>query len=217
MKVPDHRWSRREWLQVAGLVAAGFGIGALIRANRPLGRDVSGFAGALALQRDPAGPAQGPADADVQIIAFTDYLCPACRKAAPELAAALDDDGRARVIYKDWPIFGPVAEQLARVALAAEHQGIYPEVHHALMAQRPPGDRGELRELIEREGGDWVRLERDLSVHAPDIEAMLGRNRRDAFALGLAGTPAFLVGTVLIEGALTSSQFARAFRQSRET
>ena len=212
----DRRWSRREWLQVAGLAAAGYGITLLVRANLPVGRDVSGFPAALSLQRDPHGPAEGPGHADVTIIAFTDYLCPACRKAAPDLAAAIRADGRVKAVYRDWPIFGPLAEQLARLALAADYQGIYPAVHHALMREHPSGDERALQSLIEGAGGDWARIVQDQITHVVEIEAALARNRHDAAALGLAGTPAFLAGTLLIEGAVSQSQFARAFREVRE-
>lgn len=216
MTSPKRRWARREWLQLAGVIATGYGISVIVRSNAPPGRDVSGNSTARALRLDPGGPAEGPASADLRVIAFTDYLCPACREAAPALAAAVEEDGNVQVIYKDWPIFGEVSERLARVALAADHQGIYARVHHALMSETPSADPAILRGLVERAGGRWARIEQDLREHGGEIEAALDKNRRDAFALGIAGTPTYLTGSILIEGPLSRSGFIRAFGKARD-
>jgi protein-disulfide isomerase len=41
----------------------------------------------------------------------------------PALEEAVQRDGKVRVIYKDWPIFGPPSERAASVALACAEQG----------------------------------------------------------------------------------------------
>src|SRR5690606_18407885 len=97
-------------------------------------------------------------NADLTVVMFTDYQCPACRKADPALRAALARDGNVRVVYKDWPVFGERSEYAAKVALAAHRQGIYCAVHHALM-NAPSLDHAALREVIVRAGGDWTQLQ----------------------------------------------------------
>lgn len=215
MTAERRRISRRELLQLAGVVAVGYGVSAVLQSTAPLGRDVSTNSHAQALLRNPGGPTEGPNDADLRVVIFTDYQCPACRKAAPELDAAYRDDAQVQLAYKDWPIFGAVSEQAARVALAANYQGIYPAVHHALMRERRQLDRGVLELAVQQAGGRWDRIERDLKEHAQAIDLALGRNRADAFALGIAGTPAFLIGPLLVIGALSRGDFAKAFEQAR--
>jgi protein-disulfide isomerase len=60
-----------------------------------------------AVLRDPAIPDLGNAQGDVTIVEYFDYQCPYCKKTAPELAQVAKEDGKVRIVLKDWPIFGP--------------------------------------------------------------------------------------------------------------
>lgn len=209
--------NRRQLFQLSAAVAAGLGVGFILRRTAPLGRDVSDNDTARLLLRGQGAPREAPSDADVTVVMFTDYQCPACRKAEPQLRRALEDDRKVALIYKDWPIFGPVSQRAARVALAADRQSIYPEVHRALMDERQRLEPAVLREVIERAGGRWDRIERDLRDHGREIDAAIAQNGREAFMLGVSGTPAFLIGLSLIEGALDRHEFLRAFRAARKS
>jgi protein-disulfide isomerase len=129
---------------------------------------------------------------------------------------ALQLDPGVTVIYKDWPIFGPISLRAARVALAADRQSIYPQVHRALMRERRMLEPAVLRQAVEGAGGRWGQIEQDLSTHGHAIEAVLARTAREAFALNLAGTPAFLIGPSLINGALDRDEFLQAFKAARK-
>ena len=59
--------------------------------------------------RDPEIPVAGNPDGDVTIVEYFDYNCPYCRKLEPELQQVVFDDGKVRLIWKDWPILGPVS------------------------------------------------------------------------------------------------------------
>lgn len=152
--------------------------------------------------------------ADLTVVVFTDYRCPACRAAEPALSRAITHDGDVRVIYRDWPIFGERSERAARIALAADRQDIYLPVHRALMRSRAFDD-GALRKIVEEAGGSWWQVQSDLARHGSAIAAQLARNSQDAFGLGLRGTPGYLIGPLLVEGALTESEFLRAFDEAR--
>jgi protein-disulfide isomerase len=119
-----------------------------------------------------------------------------------------------RVVYKDWPIFGERSERAAKVALAAHRQDIYPILHHRLM-RSPSFDDAAVRDAVETAGGNWQQLQSDLITHEAAIDNQLLANSRDAFALGLQGTPGYLIGPLLVQGALTEREFLRAFEQAR--
>ena len=209
------RLSRRELVQIGGVVAIGYGVSVILKATAPLGIDVSTNVTAQGLLLEPGGPIEGPEDADLRVVVFTDYQCPACRRVAPELDGAMRDDGLTQVAYRDWPIFGDVSEQAARVALASEAQGLYFKIHHALMREHRAPTEPVLRAIVEREGGDWARLANDLQAGRSRIQTALARTPTQAFALGIAGTPAFLIGPLLVKGALSRSEFAKAFSDAR--
>ena len=59
--------------------------------------------------RDPDIPVAGNPDGDITIVEYFDYNCPYCRRLEPELRQVVFDDGKVRLIWKDWPILGPVS------------------------------------------------------------------------------------------------------------
>lgn len=204
----------RSMLTLCGLVLLGLAVSVALRSSSAIGRYVGDSPAAARLLHDDRSPAASAGVADLTVVVFTDYRCPACRMADPALRAAAARDGNLRIVYKDWPIFGEPSETAARAALAADRQGIYVAVHHALM-QAPALDETALRRAVVAAGGDWRELQADLDRYAVAIERALARNREEAFVLGLAGTPGYLIGPILVEDALTESEFSRAFEQAR--
>jgi thiol-disulfide isomerase/thioredoxin len=89
-----------------------------------------------AVLRDPAIPDLGNSQGDVTIVEYFDYQCPYCKKTAPELAQVAKEDGKVRIVLKDWPIFGPASAYAAKMALASKFQDKYEEAHDALIAAK---------------------------------------------------------------------------------
>ena len=202
-------------LQLGAVIAAAGLFGSLLRTESQLGQDVGANPLARAVRADPSSPTDGNPAADLTLIVFTDYSCPACRAAHPAMKRAVAADRKVRVVYKDWPIFGDRSERAARVAIASDVQGIYPLVHDRLMTGRADDDRA-LRTSVEASGGDWERLQSDLAKNRTEISAQIERNKRQAFGLGLGGTPGYLIGPILVRGALNEGQFTRAVKQARQ-
>jgi protein-disulfide isomerase len=197
------------------LAGAGAGAGMFLRSREPIGRDVSNNQIAQRVLSDRTSPQFGPSNADLTIAVFSDYQCPACRFAEPSLLQAIDDDRSVRLIYRDWPVFGARSEHAARVALAANYQGKYDITHHLLMVEPNQLDEDVVRDVAVRAGADWKQIERDMSVHTADINASLRQSGWDAFSLNLPGTPGYLIGPLLVVGALTFSGFKSAFEKAR--
>ena len=165
---------------------------------------------------DPATPTVAPAGHDVTLVLFFDYQCSVCRRVHPDIQRLRQQDGRIRMVYKDWPIFGGVSEQAARVAIAAHWQGRYEAVHDGLM--RMPGrlDAAKIRTVALQAGVDWKRLERDMAERKPEIDALLARTQLQAAALGLQGTPSFIIGPYLVPGALDLPDLSRIVGEARK-
>src|SRR5450756_2433117 len=95
--------SRREAL---GLLGAGvLGIGISPPSALAQGADENVLTEALVL-RDPEIPVAGNANGDITIVEYFDYQCPYCRKVDPELRQLVHDDGKIRLVQKDWPVLG---------------------------------------------------------------------------------------------------------------
>lgn len=208
-------FTRRDLIQLLIAVAIGYGISQLLTRAVPIGKDVSASAIAQEVVRDTRAPSAEVDNATLTFVVFTDYQCPACRHADPEMNAAVAKDGHIRIVYRDLPIFGVLSERAARVAIATDRQGIYSAVHRRLMAEARRPDEGVLEEAVRSAGGDWPRLQDDLRLHAAEIDAQIARNRADAFALGIRGTPGYLAGTRLVIGALDTAGFEKLFAEAR--
>lgn len=207
--------TRRQGLALAAAVAGGVALPWLLRRNLPIGDDVGDSGAARAVLADADAPRLGAAGGDLRVAVFTDYRCGACRTAYPALMAAVAADARVTLSIFDWPIFGEPSRQAARVALAAARQGRYAAVHDRLMTDTRPIDDAMLADVVTQAGADWNKVERDLAGHAGAIDARLARTGQQALALGLAGTPSYLIGRYLVVGALDEAEFTRAFAQAR--
>jgi protein-disulfide isomerase len=169
-----------------------------------------------AILNDPQAPVGGNPKGDVTIVAFLDYNCPFCKKSAPDLEKLVRADGKIRLVYKDWPILTPASIHGAQLALAAKHQGKYEQVHQALMAI--PGMRiskEKMTEAVQKSSVDMERLNADLKQHGAEIQALIQRTLDQADALGLSGTPVYLIGPFKASGALNFEQFRKAVADAR--
>ncbi|MDE2378556.1 DsbA family protein [Bradyrhizobium sp.] len=166
--------------------------------------------------RDPEVPVAGNLDGDITIVEWSDYQCPYCRRVEPELRQVVQDDGKVRLVLKDWPILGPVSVTAARMALAAKFQDKYHQAHDAMMGVNSKLTEPRINELLAGAGVDMDRLKRDLASHAGDIDAILKRNNDQATAFGFRGTPSFIVGKFRVPGVLTMAEFEQAIADARK-
>ena len=144
---------------------------------------------------DPEAPVAGNPEGDVTIVAFLDYNCPYCKGTAADLRRIVATDGKIRLVYKDWPILTVSSVYGARLALAARYQGKYQATHDAMMAIRGRSATEEaMRDAVKTAGVDMARLDRGFVGQGPAVDALIKRNKAQADALGLHGTPVYLIG-----------------------
>ena len=138
---------------------------------------------------DPVG---GNKDGKVTVVEFFDYQCPHCVEMSPVLDAVIKANPDVRVVYKDWPIRGPVSEFAARAAIAANKQGKYMEMHNALLNANQQLTQDLILSLAQKAGLDVERLKKDMADSSTD--AQVKATIKLAQDLKLFGTPAFFVG-----------------------
>ena len=166
--------------------------------------------------RDPDIPVAGNAAGDISIVEYFDYNCPYCRKIEPELQQVVHDDGKVRMIWKDWPILGPTSIIATRMALASKYQDKYVQAHEALIGVSSKLTEPRIRELLSGAGIDVDRCTRDLATNAKAIDAILKRNDDQATAFGFRGTPSFIVGKFRVPGILTMAEFEQVIADARK-
>jgi len=166
--------------------------------------------------RDPDVPVVGNPKGDISIVEWYDYNCPYCRKVAPELRQVVEDDGKVRLVLKDWPILGEVSKLSARLVLAAKYQDKFLPAHEALIGVSSRLTEPRVRELLAGVGVDMDRLNKDLDTNAKAIDATLSRNNDQALAFEFRGTPSFIVGKYRVPGVLSMNEFEQVIADARK-
>ncbi len=159
-------------------------------------------------------PVAGNPDGDVTVVEFYDVRCPYCRRMLPIIAELLHADPKLRLVYKDIPILGPPSQLGARAVLAAQRQGGYLKMHDAVMAGPQAITEDSLRDSAQRAGLDWPRLQHDMAD--PAIQTRIEVNLRQAQALGVDGTPVYVVGGKILPGAADLAELQSAVAAARK-
>jgi protein-disulfide isomerase len=203
-------------------LAGGFGTVAAAGAfgGRWLGQSRTAAAAGMSLDRDtlfhdPEDPVIGNPMSALPIAEFFDYRCPFCHKMHPLLQRLLAEDHGVRFIAKEWPIFGGPSVTAARFAVAASWQGKFAAVHDAFFETVAELDDAKIRSAAEKAGVEMDRLRRDLSTRSVDLDAMLALVSAQAHALGLQGTPGFVIGSYLVPGALSYDDLLQVVSDAR--
>jgi protein-disulfide isomerase len=215
--VPARRHRPRSRRETLGFLGAGAAmLGMEIASTSPvLGQRDDVLTEALVL-RDPEIPVAGNATGDITIVEYFDYQCPYCRKLEPELRQVVHDDGKVRLVLKDWPILGPVSVTASRMALASKYQDKFIQAHDALIGVNSKLTEARIREVLAAAKIDVDRLDRDLAGNATAIDAILARNNDQAAAFDFRGTPSFIIGKFRVPGVLTIAQFGQAIADARK-
>jgi len=206
---PYRQRTRRQALGLLGTCAAA------IFPRRSLAQRDDVLTEALVL-RDPDIPAAGNPAGDITIVEYFDYQCPYCRKLEPELRQVVQDDGKVRLVFKDWPILGPASVTAAHMVLASKYQDKFIQAHDALIAVNSKLTEARIREVLAGTGIDLDRLDKDLASNSAAIDAVVSRNKDQAVAFEFRGTPSFIVGKFRVPGVLTMAQFGQAIADARK-
>ena len=166
-----------------------------------------------ALSRNRA--ALGATDSDlvagsggVTLVEFYDPRCPYCRKMLPDLDRLTAPGERVRLVEKLIPILGPTSVFEAKAIVAAGRQHRASALQHLLMTDAGSPDAQHLRSLAHQAGLNADRLEQDMAD--PVIATNLQHNIALAQALGITGTPSFVVGDRIVPGALDLAALRQA-------
>ncbi len=160
-----------------------------------------------ALERPFGSAWAGAADGDVVLVEFFDYACGYCKKSNADIDRLLSEDPRLKVVWREWPVLGPDSEAAARASLAAARAGRFKPFHDAMFAAGRPTPEA----LAGARAG--VGVGGDLPAAVADRE--LARNFDLARDLEATGTPTFVVGDQIFQGAVGYETLRDAIRETR--
>lgn len=152
---------------------------------------------------DKKSPQFAPSGYDITIVEFYDYACGYCKKAQSSVEELLKEDKKVRIIFRDFPILGQPSKEMAEISVAVNliEPSSFKKFHDALMTSNERGKDGALK-IAKNTGINMSKLESALSKDRSKIEKILEDNLALGSAIGINGTPGFVIGEELIPGAL---------------
>jgi protein-disulfide isomerase len=163
-----------------------------------------------ALETPFASSWKGAEKPEVVLVEFYDYACPYCKASNPHVDRLLQENPGLRVVYRELPILGDNSIEAARLSLAASKAGRFRQFHDALYAAgRPAPDTNaaaaKVANIVPTPAQD------------PAIEAELKRNFEMAGRLGATGTPLFVVGDRVLNGAVGYDALKQAIEAAKKS
>jgi protein-disulfide isomerase len=154
---------------------------------------------------------KGPKDAEIVLLKFSDFQCPYCAQAAVDMKALTKvhpDD--VLYVYKQFPLVSIHDKALpaAKAAWAASQQDQFWLYHDGLFAYQDKLGEAYYLELAEKIGLDMDKFNRDRN--SPEAQAAIDQDVALAEALGIRGTPTFIMNDLLIPGGAPLSFFEEA-------
>jgi protein-disulfide isomerase len=140
---------------------------------------------------------------DVTMVEFFDYNCGYCKKALGDMLTLLKTDPNLKVVLKEYPVLGPGSLEAAQVAVAVRMQDKtgkkYLDFHQRLLGGRGAADKARALAAAKEAGFDMARLEKDMG--SDEVRETLNENMKVAEAIGLNGTPSYIIGSDVVIGA----------------
>ena len=152
---------------------------------------------------------KGAAKPEVTLVEFFDYACPYCKASNPDVDRLLQEDKGLRVVYRELPILGPDSVTAARLSLAASKAGRFAQFHDALWAAGRPAP-------------DTIAAAAQAAGIAPTPTQRSGHRGRAqaqfqlAGQLGATGTPLFVIGDRVMNGAVGYDALKQAIAAARK-
>jgi protein-disulfide isomerase len=219
----------RDLLSPLAIIVAGLMIsGSIVWSSRPPPQPASLESTVVASPAEPAQPAApaadiakvklegepfiGAADAPVVVAYWFDYQCPFCRQAEetvlPELIKDYVDTGKVRIVFKDFQFLGPDSQTagLAARAVWEVAPGKFREWHKAMFDKQDDenagwGTKDDIIALTKTIAGiDVAKVEELMTSRAADYDRAMQADAAEGNAMGVGGTPSFLIDKQLLIG-----------------
>jgi protein-disulfide isomerase len=170
-----------------------------------------------AIFNSPRQVTLGNPQGDVTFVEFFDYNCGYCKRALDDMMALMAKDPKLKVVLKEFPVLGPNSTEAAKIGVAVRMQDKsgkkYLEFHQKLLTGRGQVDKARAMAVAKEIGLDMAKLEKDLK--SDEIEATLQESLKLAEALGLNGTPSYVINNDVVVGAVGLAALATKIQAAR--
>jgi protein-disulfide isomerase len=165
-----------------------------------------------AIETPYAGAWEGAADGDVTLVEFFDYACGYCRASLADLAKLVGEDKKLKIVYRELPILSDQSADAAKVSLLAAEKGQYMPYHRALYA----AGRVTRDSIIAAAAKVGInKAEAEAAMESTKYDAEIQSNIALAQRLQATGTPTFVIGDQVLNGAVGYDALKKAVGEAR--
>ncbi len=157
----------------------------------------------------------GNPNGNVTFVEFFDYNCGYCKHAMSDMLTLLKSDPNLKVLLKEYPVLGQGSVEAAKVAVAVRMQAPkkYLEFHTRLLGGRGRADEAHALAVAKDMGLDMARIRKDMG--SADVKKLLNTDYALGRALGLNGTPSYVIGDNVVVGAVGLSELKQKIANAR--
>jgi protein-disulfide isomerase len=166
------------------------------------------------LQTPFPGAVLGNPDGKVTLVEFSDYACSYCRQSVADVQQLIAANPDLRVVVREYPILRPESVDAARMGLAAAQQGKFAAFHDAMYTLGPPS-KATIEEAAKQAGVDLAQANKAIASGLYD--SFLKTNVALANRLGIDGTPGWVVGDRILDGAVGLTTLGGAVEEARRS
>ncbi|MBU6207161.1 MAG: DsbA family protein [Alphaproteobacteria bacterium] len=156
---------------------------------------------------------EGDPHGDVTLVEFFDYNCGFCRASVPDIDRLLREDPHLKVVYREIPVLGADSDAAALVSLslAQTKGGNWAAFHRAVYAH----DEASAQNVAKAAQASGFQTPSAKALADPALRAQINANLSLAQKIGVDGTPGWVVGNQLIDGALGYERLKQAIAEAR--
>ena len=166
------------------------------------------------LQTPFPGAVLGNPSGKLTLVEFSDYACTYCRQSVADVQQLIAGNPDLRVVVREYPILRPESVDAARMGLAAAQQGKFAAFHEAMYALGPPS-RETIEQAAKQAGVDLAVA--DKAIASGLFDPFLKANIALANQIGITGTPGWVIGDRIIDGAVGAAALGGAVAEARRS
>ena len=141
------------------------------------------------------------------IIEFFDYNCGYCKRSFPEIMELISENKDIKIILKELPVLGESSILASKASIASQKQNKYFEFHQELINFSGIISLIDIKKISKELGINFEQLQRDMN--SEETILLINESYRLADLIGVRGTPAFIINSNLIPGAIGKNEMLR--------
>lgn len=156
----------------------------------------------------------GNPNGDVVLVEYSDFACGFCRQSVADVARLVSEDKNLKIVFHELPILSDESRVAAAWGMAAAQQGKYYAFYKALFGAGRPA-QSTIEQAAKTAGLDMAAARS--FVASKQADEVIDGNIRIAQQLEFSGTPSWVVGNKVLNGAVGYDELKAAIAEARAT